>query len=176
MRRGLTAIALLAIALAGPPAAAQGLADRLELSRAASRAQVALARDAQLASYRLRAELRDQAVVIRGNVATAGERARAEQVAREAAGALRIVNEIEVTAEARRAAGPLPPRVRPAEPPADPPRTAAAAQPAAVYHTVRSGDTLFAIARRHNTTVAEIQRLNGLRGTNIRPGQRLRVR
>jgi peptidoglycan lytic transglycosylase D len=42
-------------------------------------------------------------------------------------------------------------------------------------HTVRSGDTLGAIARRYRTSVDAIRRLNGLRGTLIRPGQVLRV-
>lgn len=42
--------------------------------------------------------------------------------------------------------------------------------------TVRKGDTLGAIASRNRTTVKNIQRLNGLRGTSIRPGQKLRVR
>jgi membrane-bound lytic murein transglycosylase D len=45
-----------------------------------------------------------------------------------------------------------------------------------VVHTVRSGETLGAIARRYNTSVAEIQRMNNLRGTTIRVGQRLTVR
>lgn len=43
-------------------------------------------------------------------------------------------------------------------------------------HIVRSGDVLGSIARRYGTTVGEIQRLNNLRGTVIRPGQRLIVR
>jgi len=43
-------------------------------------------------------------------------------------------------------------------------------------HVVRSGDVLGSIARRYGTTVGEIQRLNNLRGTTIRPGQRLVVR
>ena len=42
--------------------------------------------------------------------------------------------------------------------------------------TVRSGDTLGAIARRNHTTVARLQRLNGIKGTNIRAGQKLRVK
>lgn len=46
----------------------------------------------------------------------------------------------------------------------------------AKYVKVRSGDTLGAIARRNGTTVAKIKRLNNLKGTNIRAGQRLRVR
>lgn len=42
--------------------------------------------------------------------------------------------------------------------------------------TVRQGDTLGAIARRHGTTVAKLRKLNGLKGNNIRKGQKLRVR
>ncbi len=44
------------------------------------------------------------------------------------------------------------------------------------YHTVRSGESLWSISRKYNTSVEKIQRLNGMRGTVIRPGQRLRVR
>lgn len=44
------------------------------------------------------------------------------------------------------------------------------------YVTVRNGDTLGLIAKRNRTTVSKIQRLNGLKGTNIRAGQRLRVK
>ena len=43
-------------------------------------------------------------------------------------------------------------------------------------HTVARGEVLGTIARRYGTTVREIQRLNNLRGTLIRPGQRLIVR
>ncbi len=41
---------------------------------------------------------------------------------------------------------------------------------------VRSGDTLGAIARRNGTTVSRLRRLNGIRGSHIVAGQRLRVR
>lgn len=43
-------------------------------------------------------------------------------------------------------------------------------------HVVSSGEVLGTIARRYGTTVREIQRLNNMRGTLIRPGQRLIVR
>lgn len=42
--------------------------------------------------------------------------------------------------------------------------------------TVRRGDTLGAIARRNHTTVAKLRSLNGIRGNNIRAGQKLRIR
>ena len=54
----------------------------------------------------------------------------------------------------------------------------AAAEAAAMrYHTVRSGDTLSAIARRYKTSVREICRLNGIKETTVlQVGRRLRVR
>ncbi|MDE6634626.1 MAG: LysM peptidoglycan-binding domain-containing protein, partial [Bacteroidaceae bacterium] len=42
--------------------------------------------------------------------------------------------------------------------------------------TIRQGDNLAAIARRNHTTVSALQKLNGLRNTNIRAGQKLRVK
>lgn len=42
-------------------------------------------------------------------------------------------------------------------------------------HLVRRGETLGAIARRYRVSVAVLQEWNGLRGTAIRAGQRLRV-
>jgi membrane-bound lytic murein transglycosylase D len=41
---------------------------------------------------------------------------------------------------------------------------------------VKKGDNLGEIARRNKTTVAQIKRLNGLKNSNIRVGQRLRIR
>ena len=54
----------------------------------------------------------------------------------------------------------------------------AAAEAAAMrYHTVRSGDTLSAIARKYKTSVREICRLNGIKETTVlQVGRRLRVR
>ena len=40
--------------------------------------------------------------------------------------------------------------------------------------TVRKGDTLGAIARRNGTTVEKLKRVNGIKGSMIRPGQKLR--
>ncbi len=45
------------------------------------------------------------------------------------------------------------------------------------YHTVRSGDTLGALARKYGTSVSRICQLNGIKSTSIlRIGQKLRVR
>ncbi|MGN0068855.1 MAG: transglycosylase SLT domain-containing protein [Prevotella sp.] len=42
--------------------------------------------------------------------------------------------------------------------------------------TVRKGDTLSQIAARNRTTVAKLKRLNRIKGTNIKPGQKIRVK
>ena len=66
------------------------------------------------------------------------------------------------TAQTRPAATPQPrPQPRP--------------QPQVRRYTVKRGDTLSAIARRHSTTVAGLRRANGISGDLIRPGQVLRI-
>lgn len=53
----------------------------------------------------------------------------------------------------------------------------AAAKAAMRYHTIRSGDTLGALARKYGTTVNNICRLNGIKSTTtLRIGRKLRVR
>ncbi len=42
--------------------------------------------------------------------------------------------------------------------------------------TVRRGDTLGTIAKRNGTTVAKLRKLNGIRGNNIKAGQKIRVK
>ena len=42
--------------------------------------------------------------------------------------------------------------------------------------TVKSGQTLSEIAKRNGTTVAKLRRLNGIKGSSIRAGKKLRVR
>ena len=78
------------------------------------------------------------------------------------------------------AAPPTAPTQSAAPPPAQaPPVSASACQPQAdgtVTYVVNSGDTLYAIAIACDTTVAAIQQLNGLSGTNILIGQTLVVK
>lgn len=43
------------------------------------------------------------------------------------------------------------------------------------YHKIRSGETLSTIARKYGVTVKQLQSWNGLRGTNISAGKRLKI-
>src|SRR5690606_5428177 len=47
--------------------------------------------------------------------------------------------------------------------------------PQAQTHVVRQGDTLFSLARRYNTTVDALRKLNNLKGNKLAVGKRLRV-
>ena len=42
--------------------------------------------------------------------------------------------------------------------------------------TIKQGQTLSEIAKRNGTTVSKLKKLNGIKGTNIRAGKKLRVR
>ncbi len=46
---------------------------------------------------------------------------------------------------------------------------------AAKYHTVKNGETLSSIAKKYNTTVSKIKKLNNLKSDKIRAKQKLRV-
>ena len=55
------------------------------------------------------------------------------------------------------------------------PKPVVKSKPKATRHTVRSGDSLYAIAKRYGTTASAVQRANGLKTTVIRPGQTLTI-
>lgn len=90
--------------------------------------------------------------------------------------AVGIVLMIQSTAAAPPApAGTAPAAIAPAATPLTPPSQAAPAE-ATTSITLRRGDTLWSVARRHHTTVADLQSLNQLgTSTLIRAGRQLRV-
>ena len=61
--------------------------------------------------------------------------------------------------------------VPPAQTPASSPN-----QPAAGYHAVQAGDTLYGISRKYGVSVDTLKRLNALTGNTISVGQQLRIR
>ncbi|HET9012639.1 MAG TPA: transglycosylase SLT domain-containing protein, partial [Gemmatimonadaceae bacterium] len=79
----------------------------------------------------------------------------------------------------RRGSDPVEAMAAPARRPAAAPRTAAArvpaAEPSRIVHRVKSGETLFSIAQKYNTSVAAVRQSNKLRGNTIKVGQRLTI-
>ena len=47
--------------------------------------------------------------------------------------------------------------------------------PKIITYTIRSGDTLYSLARKYNTTVDKIMKLNKLRSSNLQIGQKLKI-
>jgi LysM repeat protein len=62
-----------------------------------------------------------------------------------------------------------------ADDPAGKAETPARAAPVTSVYRVNRGDTLWSIARRHGVTVTALKALNGMSGSRIKAGQRLRV-
>jgi membrane-bound lytic murein transglycosylase D len=51
----------------------------------------------------------------------------------------------------------------------------APAEPSRIVHRVKSGETLFSIAQKYNTSVTAVRQSNRLRGNTIKVGQRLTI-
>jgi membrane-bound lytic murein transglycosylase D len=73
------------------------------------------------------------------------------------------------------ASGPSAPDAVPAAAPPRPASSRVDSVPEKVIHRVRRGDTLYSIARRYDTTVAELKEWNRLRSNAIQIGQRLTI-
>jgi membrane-bound lytic murein transglycosylase D len=138
-------------------------------------------------------------VLLRGEVETQDERSQAESVAQSVEGVRDVINRISAAEEPIAATSdPGRDSLLAAMEDAAKPETsgtdvsesadAAASQAQAttppaqeaseeeVYHTVRSGDSLWEIARSYSVSVDQITRLNSLPSNRIKPGQRLRIR
>lgn len=67
----------------------------------------------------------------------------------------------------------------PAEPkqqvPATPPKSSPTAAASPVIHNVKSGETLFAIARKYNVTVEQLKSWNNLKSNGVQIGQKIKV-
>ena len=161
------------------PAQSQSLAAKLKASRLASQVEIALARDEALRAFTFDAEVREGALMLTGQVETAAQRERAAELAQSVEGVTSVSNRVTVGRGAVADLSELPPAPEDTAATADSeavPAEEPAPEPEKVYHTVRRGDVLGAIARRYGVSVRQVQQLNGLRGTNIRIGQRLRVK
>ena len=170
----------------------RSVAQRMADASTAARIRSALAGEQGLRLFDFTPAVVHGRVTLQGEVKTAAQRERAAEVARGVEGVRAVTNAV-VAAEAPGLVRAEPSRQPPAPPqptgasPAaeapspDPPPSASAPEPrrqesGEVYHTVRSGESLWTVAQQHGVTVEQVRRLNGLRSNNLQPGQRLRVK
>ena len=178
-----TSLTLLALLLVAPVGAQTSLADRLEDLRRETAVRLALAENAEMRGYDVSVEVAAGVVVLSGVIPTLGARDRVAEFVNN-------LPDVHIVRSTLRLEG------QPDEPLEDPivllqddgaevaeeqreeletpERGPVEAGPR--YYTVRRGDTLYGIARRHETTVSAISQLNNLRSTTLRVGQRLRVK
>lgn len=162
--------------------------ERVEDAMVETRVLLALAQDEHVGPYPFDVESRSGTVYVRGDVSSRFDARRVEEVAEAVKGVSRVVNEVLAdepepsprVAEAQdaEAADTVEPseEEQPAAPQAERPAAKDASEPAQTFHTVRSGESLWTIARQYDTTIDSIRRLNNMTSNNLRPGQRLRVR
>jgi hypothetical protein len=186
-----------------PAVAAQGLPESLDDLRTATAVRLALAADPFTSVAEASVHARAGAVVIEASWPSTGAETRAAALAAAVPGVVSVAMGAEppqrvgslgagvalepdepategLPAEPERAPEPAVERLpvqSPAEAPVPEPEPARANEPEAVMHVVRLGETLYSIARRYDTSVAAIQRLNAMgSSTTLALGQRLRVR
>jgi hypothetical protein len=158
--------------IANSMASAQSVPERLDDLRLATAVRLALVADPMTRPLDVGVVARRGAIEL-----TSEEGGRARDVLRvaQAVPGVRSVSGLGIEPDA-----PAGPTVAISDPPAlpEPVQTErpSVAADAPVYHTIQRGETLFALARRYETTVEAILDLNNRESTAIRIGERLRVR
>lgn len=135
-------------------------------ANAESRVIQALVRHDELRVFDFEARVQRGALVLAGDVNTIQERRLISRVIRHIQGVSSVSNTVTV--------GGQPFDVAIAE--AEQDGANAKEDDRNVYYTVRSGDTLWNIARRHSASVQQIKTMNRINGSSLQPGQRIRVR
>lgn len=151
-----------------PPTGAPSVEARLDDATLVAQVKMALVDERSLRAFEVEPAAQGRRVTLYGDVNTRAQYDRAAEIARGVDGVATVANELtvegrRVTAEASGAASSAP-------------SGAASSGGSGVYHTVRSGESLWIIARRNGTSPGEIRQLNGLSSNTVKPGQRLLVR
>lgn len=157
------------------------LADRLEGLRLESSVLLALAESAEMRGFDVTVEAAEGVVVLSGLVSAIGIRDHVVELIAELPGVRVVRSTLRLEGQPNQPLADPPVRLGPdemeiaAERPEElePPETLEAGPN---FYTVRRGDTLYGIARRHDTTVDALSQLNNLRSTSLRVGRRLRVK
>ena len=171
MRRRALFVGLVTL-VASSTASAQAVPERLDDLRLATAVRLALVADPMTRPLDVGVVARRGAVEL---TSTEGGRARDVLRVTQAVPGVRTVSGLGIESDA-----PASPTVTISDPaPRDAPVQTEPPPPSAdepVYHTVRSGETLFGLARQYGTTLDAILALNNRESTAIRIGERLRVR
>lgn len=128
-----------------------------------TRVKRALVGTASLRVFPFRPTVIDGHLILRGDVNTPDQYRMAERVARRVQGIKVVTNRLTMGG-------------RPVTKARLDEKQSADGEDSAVYHTVQSGDNLWDIARKYGASVQQIRNLNDLHSSNLRPGQRIRVR
>ncbi|WP_179862340.1 LysM peptidoglycan-binding domain-containing protein [Longibacter salinarum] len=145
-------------------AATRTLQQRLDDASAEARVIHALAKQSQLRIFDFHPTVKDGRLTLSGDVNTSEQHRVLERVLARVDGVHSVNNQVTVAGQSVAEA-----RQMIADAGGD-------TESKGAYYTVRSGDTLWKIARRHRASVERIKDLNEIRGTSLQPGQRIRVR
>lgn len=136
---------------------------RLADATAEARVTKALVRQDRLRIFDFEPSVDNGTLVLRGDVNTVGQYKLATQTAERVAGVDRVENRVTVAGQPHYAVS-------------DETPSGDGSMAREAYYTVRSGDTLWKIARDHRASVQRIKRMNDLSSASLQPGQRIRVR
>lgn len=142
----------------------RSVAQKIEDASTETQVKQALVRTSSLRVFPFRPTVIEGHLILRGDVNTPDQYRMAERVVQRVEGVTAVTNRLTMGGQPVTEA-----RLNSDE-------ESSPADDAAVYHTVRQGDTLWDIARKYRASVEQIRNLNDFRSPNLSPGQRIRVR
>lgn len=154
-----------------PPSSNESRTVAQHLSDAGVEARIkrALVAERSLRLFDFQPEVVNGHARLHGNVNTHEQYRRAERVASRVEGVEGITNELTVDGQ------PVSEEDASSEAQADA-SSESDGEASGVYYTVQRGDTLWEIARKHETSVRQLRSLNDLRSSSLSPGTRIRIR
>ncbi len=147
-------------------AASRTLQQRIADANAEARVIQALVHQDELRVFDFDVTVQSGALTLAGDVNTIQQRRLTNRVVRRIQGVSSVSNTVTVAGQ--------PLEMAIAEAKQD--GSQAAKDDRNVYYTVRSGDTLWNIARKHSASIQQIKTMNRINGSSLQPGQRIRVR
>lgn len=170
-------------ATAAPPTATdqgRSVQQRVEDAALAARVKTALLENRELRPFAFDPSVTSGRVTLAGNVATRDQGRTAADVAADVEGVDGVRNRLTVNGQqvawnASSSGDDDPQQVASSETSAAPGPSDGSA-PGDTYHTVQTGESLWAIAREYDTSVSRVRELNNLRGSNLQAGKRLLVK